>query len=87
LFSLFNLVIFHYFRSPTATKFSEEDEEFLKSFDSNEAGLGGFRNHLHLATAISPLALLLPHDIAKKSFNRQVLIEVIVYNLIKRSTY
>jgi len=68
-------------RSPTASQFTQEDQEFLHTFDSREAGLGGLRNPLHLMAAISPLCLLLPNDLSKKSFHRQTLIEVTICNL------
>jgi len=67
-------------RSPTTSQFTREDQEFLQLFDSKEAGLGGLRNPLHLAAAISPVCLLMPVNLAKKSFHRQTLIEVTICN-------
>jgi len=67
------------FRNTTSSQFTQDDQEFLRTFDSMEAGLGGLRNPLHLATAISPLFLLLPNDLSKKGFHRQTLIEVIIF--------
>jgi len=73
-----HFLIISIFRSPTASQFTQEDQEFLRTFDSREAGLGGLRNPLHLAAAISPLCLLLPKDLSKKHFHRQTLIEASV---------
>jgi len=67
--------------STSVSQFTQEDQEFLRTFDSREAGLGGLRNHLHLATAISPLYLLLPKDLSAKNFHRQTLMEVIIWAL------
>jgi len=64
----------------TTSQFTREDQEFLQVFDTKEAGLGGLRNPLHLAAAISPVCLLMPVNLAKKSFHRQTLIEVTICN-------
>ena len=65
----------------TEVQFTQEDQEFLQSFNSREAGLGGLRNPLHLAAVISPVCLLMTVDLTKKGFHRQTLIEVTIYNL------
>ena len=69
------------FSNTSVSQFTQDDREFLRTFDSREAGLGGLRNHLHLAAAISPLCLLLPNDLSSKNFHRQTLIEVTIWVL------
>jgi len=60
-------------RSP---QFTQEDKDFLITYESSIDGLGGLRNPLHLALAISPLCLLVPKVISKKALNRKTLLEV-----------
>jgi hypothetical protein len=55
---------------------SPDDVAFLKSFDSTVANFGTLRNALDYALGISPLCLLLPTVLSKKSVNHKTLIEV-----------
>ena len=59
-------------------QFTQEDKDFLIVFESSSDGLGGLRNPLHFALAISPLCLLVLKVLSKKSLNCKILLEVSV---------
>jgi len=65
---------------------SADDVIFLKSFDSTVASLGTHRNALHFSLAISPLCLLLPTVLSKKSLNHKTLIEVAQLSRLKSNS-